>query len=411
MKNSDARKAAGMRATAATASLFVLLAGFGVGTYFIAFRPADVQSAVTGLELAILAGGVLGLAIVTFLAVVSAARRGSGAGIDRLLARALEVDATDPDAIREFQSVPALRDLVASWIGERAQVRELGDRVEALRGEMDGIADGMRRSAQDLGRIRQQPASPLGVQIVATWNTMVERLKETKAASAAAAPAVEAAPVVAGAEVRTLVARLDELESELVRLRGHVEEPQALEILGTEIEAEPRRVPSPRLEPVLEIEGAARPSRPLAGREPTRTAPHRPASVDDEWGEVEVVEPLPRTRAWHVVPDAGSEPLPFASEPNAQRAPDALPRPPVATPPAGAPGSPRFEDLDFPHFVGKPVRTLHDRVAVTYEGQDAAEESAELPANALLFDDELPPAEAEPPVFDLERFTAPERER
>jgi hypothetical protein len=80
----------------------------------------------------------------------------------------------------------------------------------------------------------------------------------------------------------------------------------------------------------------------------------------------------------------------------------------LAPPPVQA-GDPTFEDLDFPHFVGKPVRPLDDRVAVTYEGQDAAAEAAELPANALLFDDDL--LADEPPVFDLGGKTKSEPKR
>jgi hypothetical protein len=388
-----------MRATAAIAGLLVLLAGFGVGTYFVAFRTAGVQPPSASLELGIVAGAVALLALLTFLAVLSGAKRAGGGSVQRLLQRALEIDATDPDTVRQFAPVPALRDLVAHWMSERAHVRELGDRVEMLRGELDGIADGMRRSAQDLGRIREQPSNPLGVQIVATWNTMVERLKqaESKAAEAvstAAAPA--AAPLGPSSEpiVRTLVARLDELESELDRLRGHVGDAPALEILdaGTESarnESAPRARPPVAAAP-LELERRAEAPR-------SRT----PAS-DDRWGEVEVVEPLPRTQSWQVVADDDSSL--FVPEPSAQP-----PAPATAPPPAVQPGDPRFEDLHFPHFVGKPVGGLEDRVAVTYEGQDAAAEVAELPAHALLFDDEPPVDEL--PVFDLDRLSTPERER
>jgi hypothetical protein len=320
--------------------------------------------------------------------------------------------------------VPPLRDLVALWIGERTQTRELGDRVEALRGELDGIANGMQRSAKDLGRIREEHSSPVGVQIVTTWNALVERVQRAEAAAQAAAPA--GATPGAAPDVGALLARLDDLESELQRLRGDVQEDATLEILDAE--------PGSDLEMEMDLELEETAS--SAGRP---TSPRAPASIDT-WGEVEIVEPLSESTEWEIFDepqdaralfgvesdaerDAGGEPF---DEPAHEPAPEparGLGREPATAPPptrahavapapdpAATPGSPRFEDLAFPHFVGKPVRPLHDRVAVTYEGQDAAAEAAELPAGSLLFDDDLPPFDDEQPIFDLPA-TRPERER
>src|SRR5262245_26931012 len=146
MDDASARRRATTRGSAAISSLFVLLAGFGVGAYFIAFRATGIQAGTAGLDLAIVAAAVVALALVAGFATGLALRRSGAGNVRRLLGRALEIDATDPDAVREFESVPPLRDLVSLWIGERTQTRELGDRVEALRGELDGIANGMQRS-------------------------------------------------------------------------------------------------------------------------------------------------------------------------------------------------------------------------------------------------------------------------
>src|SRR5262249_34668969 len=134
---------------------------------------------------------------------------------------------------------PQLRDLVNMWIGEKTQARELGDRLESMRGEIDGLLVGMQRSAQELERLRADALSPLGVQIAGLWNVMVERVRTATVAAQEGAPAAGAddsdSDQAAALQVRALVSRLDELESELERLRTRVHEP----IVGLENELAP----------------------------------------------------------------------------------------------------------------------------------------------------------------------------
>ena len=81
-----------------------------------------------------------------------------------------------------------------------------------------------------------------------------------------------------------------------------------------------------------------------------------------------------------------------------------------------ADGLPRFEDIDFPHFVGKPVQAVPERVEVTYESHPN-EEVVDLPSSALLFESEAdvePESETSEPedgVLDLRSLGAREFDR
>jgi hypothetical protein len=85
---------------------------------------------------------------------------------------------------------------------------------------------------------------------------------------------------------------------------------------------------------------------------------------------------------------------------------------PAATTATATAGAPSFDDIEFPHFVGRPPRPVADRVEVTYDGQDG-EEVVELPASALLFESDAtgPEPAASEPVLDLRSLGALEFER
>lgn len=352
---SEARQkkgAASPPAVAAMASSLVLVVGLGVTAYFVEVRGTgfvgELQGA-RGLEILVLLAALGAVAVTTQLAVAAAARQvRGGQAVRQLLQRALALDSTDPDARREFESVPEVRDLVAMLVAEKTQVRDLGDRVEMLRGEMDGLAEGMRRSAADLGRMRREGLSDVGLAIAASWNALLDRVKE--AIRAPAESAAESAP--SAVAVEALVARLDELEAELQQLR-------------------------------IALDGA----------------PVWRAAVDAASTAVDAaLAPAPAVAAsstpdWQVL----EEPAAMA--------------PASAPAPTGSGSVARFEDIDFPHFVGRPVRAVPDRVEVTYEGQDG-EEVVDLPASALLFESEAETADpTQEPVLDLRTLGARESER
>src|SRR6185436_18697463 len=102
-----------------------------------------------------------------------------------------------------------------------------GDRLEMLRGEIDGLVDGMQRSSEDLGPLREEGSSPVGEHVVRHWNGLVLRVREAEealeqAAERVAVPQPEPEAQAPQRGVATLVARLDELEAELDLLRGTV---------------------------------------------------------------------------------------------------------------------------------------------------------------------------------------------
>jgi hypothetical protein len=262
-----------------------------------------------------------------------------------------------------------------------------------------------------------------------------------------------AAPEIAG-----LVARLDELEAELGRLRGAVGSPAAAQSRPQwqepEVQHETRTAaPVVHAEPArgwgeIEVEDAGvtigwnpppEPA-PQVVEEPTR--PARELFLDDDTfggvdGYVEVASE----------PEAGQQearrmPDPFAPQSllpsglaDAQAtdapAPEASQSKPAVTPPVrgtaqrGTPATPSApprgqvsteptsvdDSMRFPAFVGGPAKSAQGRVELTYENQDP-DEVVELPASALLFennagndDGQAPSEEA---VFDLRAFGATE---
>lgn len=399
MNGARAGKATNPHVAAGIASVFVIVTGAAVGAYLMRFRGSPAGVPLSTAELGILAGGLAAVAVATHFAVAAAVQQ-AAAGLRALLAHALELDATDPQAAEAFEAEPQLRDLVNMWIGEKTQARELGDRLETMRGEIDGVIAGMSRSAQDQGRLRTDNLSPVGVQIASLWNVMLETVRQANAAAPGdASPATASGAAAAAApapEVRALVSRLDELESELERLRTRVQEPAGTLVHGSSLLQ--AGVPLDRL-PLLQ---------PEAGDEVQEDLLFTPSvQAEPEWGDVHIVDPPVHARTWQLagapleVLDPGSPVEVVAVTPGTGR-PAPVPAPAPAVPPDG---TMRFEDLDFPHFVGQPVRDVAGRVAVTY-GADAADDANELPASALLFDDE--PA-APPGAFNLRRALPSER--
>jgi hypothetical protein len=240
----------------------------------------------------------------------------------------------------------------------------------------------------------------------------LERVKKAETT-----PAPASVPVPGHAEIAALVARLDELENELARLQHAVDTAQA-----PPVERE--------FTPITPAAGAVAPapapaqsaSQPLADPWTTvRASATQPVGLDPDWTPVQDAMPKHRVATWNIATAGALEPAPLLTpDPSAAEidaafenltggaASEAIaPRPrweagadlflpeaagedvavPVSRPVPPAAAQPRLEDTAFPHFVGKPVRPIPDRLEVTYEGNQG-EEVVDLPASALLFEPE-----------------------
>ena len=360
MEASRKRRGSGPRVAGAIAGAFAFGLGVTALVYFVELRGAGIVaelSSVRGPELLIYAGAVVLVALSAFFMVAAAARRSSGdAELQALLQRAREIDVTDPDALRVFDASPALRDVVAQLATEKAHVRELSDRLETLRGEFLGVTEGMRRSAQDLGHLREENLSGPAMQAVLLWNGLVDRLKQ---------PELHAAPTVVGAtvhadaghsEVTALVTRLDELETELARLRDAMGSPAA------PVAARRASGTWTADEPALEIETTATPW----GASKVEAAP-----AAEDWS-VPVIEAAPAAEDWGVPVIEAAPAEPGWGEPIVETAP-AGPGwgGPVAEQPATLPtswGTPE------PHRVPEEPATLSARELFVDEGTFGPEE-------------------------------------
>jgi hypothetical protein len=360
----------------ALAAVLVFAVGVGLCAYFIEVRGTGVRvewMSGHGPELGIVAGALIVMSLAAHLAIANLAQRlRSSSRYRQLVHHALEVDYADPEVLRRFDSIPDLRELVGLIASEKAQNRESSDRIETLRGELRGLVEGMQRGALDLGRMREESASELGMLAVATWNSLLERTRaaEAKLAAAAATPAAAAAPEsvvfaepdpvpapgpVDADHLSTLVTRLDELEGELERLRTLAASSSRPAVVELEPDATTSWVESARTAPSLS-------ALPAAG-----------VSFDD-------LEISPTVRAW----TGPTVPPVAAAAPNADR-------------------------MQFPHFVGRPVGPIPDRIEVSYETTDG-DDVVELPASALLFEDDASSSSPEP-VVDLRQLGALELDR
>jgi len=378
-------------AVGALAGVLVFAVGVGLAVYFIEVRGTGVRvewMSGHGPELAIVGGALLVASLAAHLAIANLAQRLRSSSRHRqLLHHALEVDYADAEVLRRFDSIPDLRELVGLVASEKSQGRELGDRVEALRGELRSLVEGMQRSALDLARMREESTTELGMLAVATFNGLLERTRTAEAALAEsetarqqlesqrsemsiasedtvyAEPEPDEAPKAAAdaQHLTTLVARLDELEDELQRLR-------------TVTAAPPRRT----------VESSQRTVVPRATTptwvQPSRVTPSSMASMPVAGLSFEDLQPSPAPPRWNA--------------------------PATAAPIVGAtpPG-----DMQFPHFVGRPVGPIADRIEVSYETPDG-EEVMDLPASALLFEDDDVRANEEP-AMDLRSLGALELDR
>jgi len=369
-------------ATGALAGTLVFAVGIGLAAYFIEVRGTGLRvewMSGHGPELGVVVGALIVASLTAHVAIANLTQRlQSTSRYRQLLHHALEVDYADPAILRRFDVIPDLRELVGLIASEKAQGREQSDRIETLRGELRGLIEGMQRSAVDLGRMREESSSELGLLAVATWNSLLERTRAAEAALAESERArtelesvqvltqhdeetvfaeAESIPTVSTeAEARhitTLVTRLDELEGELERLRS--------------LTAAPSHRSS-------EAELAA------------------PRSAEPSW-----VDSLPAS-AMSSESESFFDDLEVSPTVHAWTGPKV---PPVATPEAA-------EEMHFPHFVGRPVRgAIPDRIEVSYETSDD-DAAMELPSSALLFEDE---SEDEGPVVDLRQLGALELDR
>ena len=370
-------------ATGALAGTLVFAVGIGLAAYFIEVRGTGLRvewMSGHGPELGVVVGALIVASLTAHVAIANLTQRlQSTSRYRQLLHHALEVDYADPEILRRFDVIPDLRELVGLIASEKAQGREQSDRIETLRGELRGLIEGMQRSAVDLGRMREESSSELGLLAVATWNSLLERTRAAEAALAESERAraelesaqvltphdeetvfaeAESFPTVSSeAEARhitTLVTRLDELEGELERLRS--------------LTAAPSRRSS-------EADLAA------------------PRSAEPAW-----VDSLPASAMSSESESESFFDLEVSPTVHAWTGPKV---PPVATPEAA-------EEMHFPHFVGRPVRgAIPDRIEVSYETSDD-DAMTELPSSALLFEDE---SEDEEPVVDLRQLGALELDR
>ena len=365
-------------ALGALAGTVVFAVGVGLAAYFIEVRGTGLRvewMSGHGPELGIVAGALIVASLTAHLAIVNLAQRLRSTSRHRqLLHHALEVDYADPEVLPRFDVIPDLRELVGLIASEKAQSREQSDRIETLRGELRGLVEGMQRSAVDLVRMREEGSSELGLLAVATWNSLLERTRIAEAALADSEKArvelesahaatdsagedtvfAEPEPLQAASaddsHLTTLMTRLDELEGELERLRG---------------------VTAPSTRHGSEAAPAAAPP----WVEPSRTAPVLASVVPAPEVSFDDLEVSPSVRAW-----TGPKVPPVA--------PDAA------------------EEMQFPHFVGRPAGPIPDRIEVSYEATDEA--VMELPSSALLFEDETTDEE---PVVDLRHLGALELDR
>jgi hypothetical protein len=400
---------------ALTASTVVLVAGVAAVAWFVEVRGAGVGAMLAGpqaLDLAIVVGVTIALSVAAHFVVANGLRAAAGGGERVLLRRALEIDVTDPDVVREFESLPELRELVATLVTEKAHVRDLSDRLEAVRGEIDAVTEGMRRSTTSLSRLREEGASALGVQIAVLWNGLVERVRHAEEQVAQAAERGASASAADG-DLEALVSRLDELESDLARLRTALAAPTR--DAGIEVEAETWSVPDPSRSPVPHVAPASLfieedADAPVVGMQPV--AP----------GDIEFVTRGSETPAYDALPAESAPSMrnpaavglgtPGAAASGRQATPVAVPVHAGTNVPAlarAAASEPAFEEMPFPRFVGRSQPSPSDRVEVTYE--QAAEDAVELPASALFFESE---PESEPAsdekVLDLRSLGAREFE-
>lgn len=242
------------RSVAVWAACLVFSVGVGTTGYFLEVRGAGLASELAagrGLELGLVAVALLAGTALSYAAISNLAQQArSSSRYRRLVHRALEVDYADPLTLREFDSIPDLRELVGMLAAEKTQSRELGDRVETLRGEIDTVVGGMQRSAADLGRMRQEGLSPIGMSLTSLWNGLLERLRTAEARperaleSAAQARAVPGGGVPEGM-LRDLEERLQAVEASLVAMRRPVQTAPAPMPPAPAVEPEPAFEVSP----------------------------------------------------------------------------------------------------------------------------------------------------------------------
>ncbi|MFQ5600983.1 MAG: hypothetical protein ACE5G2_10585 [Candidatus Krumholzibacteriia bacterium] len=147
---------------------------------------------------------------------------------------------------------------------------------------------------------------------------------------------------------------------------------------------------------------------PFQARDPERFGP-QPDSRAASHGGTSMSSGLPSG-----LPDAGGpprgsaphQPSSFQSRPFAEP-PGVSAAPPAEQVPGLGGREPRFEDLDFPHFVGRPVVESEDRVEVTYD-TDPGQAPEELPDGSLLFEPEPDGSTGDEPVVDLRSLGAVE---
>ena len=167
-------------AVATISSVLLLIVSAGLGFYFTELRGPGVRTLLAGSqasELLVLFGGLAAVILTGHLAVANGTRSAQGASTYRkLVRRASEVDYSDPQAVSQFDGVPELRDMVNVLVTEKQQGQELLDTLESVRGENQGLVEGMERSLEKLGKIREDQPSAQGQKLASLWNSLLERV-------------------------------------------------------------------------------------------------------------------------------------------------------------------------------------------------------------------------------------------
>lgn len=407
------------RSIASLSTALLIVTSVGITFYFGELRGPGLQSFLAGnlVEVGILCGILVALVVTGHAAVVNAVRQSRASSPYRaIVRRAAKSDVSDPAVVNEFEAAPELADLVRRLVAEHARVKELTESFESLRRDIRGVASGMRRSRDDLRPVRQDISSPSVAELAHFWNELLEMALENGAPSAASGSlgagnddlVVESQGASHNVETmassRDLATRLQRLEETLRRLVDRLT-PAAVAAPFVE-EAAPAFDRGPSTRPSFET-----PSSPAftgAHADSTHWSVEPDTSGDDN--EIVEIEPHQRKPAvpWNVKqapkPEVWGEEESSAVDPS-EPDPTSFRMPPFKVPQVGTQGTarnapapgvpdapkqpagrsfgeaelqapetanePRFEDLDFPHFVGRPVRKPTSHVEVTYGRKSA----------------------------------------
>jgi hypothetical protein len=377
---------------ASLSTALILITGVGMAFYFGELRGPGLQSFVTGsrvIETGVLCGILVALVVSAHLAIINSVRQSRASSPYRaLVRRASQCDVENPSVANEFEAAPEVADLVRRLVAQHERMADLSGGLDALRGEIQGLAAGMRRSKDDLHPVRQDARDAASAEITRIWNELLERVRAAAAPAGVARPVTPAVPAFGivdlaagsapGDETRGLSARIERLESTLHQINDQMRarDAQVTPAVPPPISAaagieatpgSPYGTLPPADDTLLWNPPPATPSsalpeftEALEDTEPERAESEAPAFEPPQFTPPRF--DVPRFEVPRFEPAGIEAPAPSAAAP-AETSHFAAPET------AFAHQEPRFEDLRFPHFVGQPVRKVQP-VEVTY-GSDS----------------------------------------